>query len=385
MPEGPLAIYRARRGTGSLREDADQQLAAEKLQSLYHALRAYRPAPGGGGWRARLGLARRPDPAPQGLYLYGGVGRGKSMLMDLFFESAPVERKRRVHFHRFMLEVHSRLHALRQARKAAEGERPGDKSGERPDEALFDLARELAGEAWLLCFDEFHVTNIVDAMILGRLFTALFDHGVVVVATSNWAPDLLYKDGLQRHLFLPFIALLKDKLDVLALDGGTDYRRDRLQGHKVYYHPLGLATSQQLDHVFSHLTNGARGGPTRLHVQSRVLEVPFAAGEVAWFHFYDLCGKPVGAADYLALATHFHTLILDQVPRLKPTERDQTMRLITLIDVCYEHKVKLVIAAEAPIEGLYPRSGPHAFEFDRAISRLQEMQSRDYLNQPHLT
>lgn len=392
MPhQGPLSLYRARRGTGTLRPDPDQELAAEKFESLYHAIKGYRPQPTGdggrtsaGGWLERFGLGRRrptpPPPdiaatAPQGLYLYGSVGRGKSMLMDLFFETAPADRKRRVHFHEFMLEVHQRLHDHR---------RSGKSKGDGPDEALPDLARALADEAWLLCFDEFHVTNIVDAMILGRLFTHLFDLGVVVVATSNWPPDMLYKDGLQRELFLPFIALLKEKLDILSLDGPTDYRLDRLKGVPIYHHPLGPTASAALDRAFAALTGGALGEPTHLLVQGRRVEIPHAAKSVARADFRDLCGKPLGAADYLGIATHFHTLLIDNVPIMKDELRNEAKRFMTLIDALYEHKVNVVIAADGPPERLYPE-GTHAFEFERTVSRLMEMQSEDYLQRPHLT
>ncbi len=384
MPDGPLSLYRARRGTGTLRPDPDQELAAEKFQSLYNALKGYRPQPaaagGRTGWLERFGLARsraEPAQAPQGLYLYGGVGRGKSMLMDLFFDTAPVERKRRVHFHAFMLEVHERIHRHRQSGKGKDKDRG-------PDDALPELARALADEAWLLCFDEFHVTNVVDAMILGRLFTALFDQGVVVVATSNWPPDLLYKDGLQRELFLPFIALLKDKLDVLSLDGPTDYRLDRLHGRPVYFWPLGPDTDARMTETFAALTDGAPGSATHLLVQGRRVDIDRAARGVAWVGFWDLCGKPFGAADYLAIATHFHTVLIDDVPTMKDEMRNEAKRFMTLVDALYEHKVNVVVAADGPPERLYPE-GTHAFEFERTVSRLMEMQSEDYLKRPHLT
>lgn len=389
MPEGPLSLYRARRGTGTLRPDPDQELAAEKFQSLHHALKGYQPQAADGGeaktgWLQRFGLGRLraapPSPeiastAPQGLYLYGGVGRGKSMLMDLFFETAPVEKKRRVHFHEFMLEVHERIHQHRQSGKA---------KGGGPDDSLPELARALAGEAWLLCFDEFHVTNVVDAMILGRLFTALFDLGVVVVATSNWPPDMLYKDGLQRELFLPFIALLKERLDVLSLDGPTDYRLDRLKGVPIYHWPLGPAADAKMAEAFAALTGGAAGEPTHLTVQGRRVEIARAAKCVARVGFWDLCAKALGAADYIALATHFHTVLIDGVPTMKDELRNEAKRFMTLIDALYEHKVNVVVAAEGPPERLYPE-GTHAFEFERTVSRLMEMQSEDYLQRQHLT
>ena len=385
MSDGPLSLYRARRGTGTLRPDPDQELAAEKLQSLYKALKGYSPQPAAGkpggakaGWLERFGLGRpRPEPveAPQGLYMYGGVGRGKSMLMDLFFDTAPVEKKRRVHFHEFMLEVHERIHQHRQS---------GRGKGKDADDSLPELARALADEAWLLCFDEFHVTNVVDAMILGRLFTSLFDLGVVVVATSNWPPDMLYKDGLQRELFLPFIALLKEKLDVLALEGPTDYRLDRLQGKPVYFWPLGPDTDSKIRRTFEALTDGARGEPTHLLVQGRRVDIACAARGVAMADFWSLCGKPLGAADYIAVATHFHTVLIHGVPTMKDELRNEAKRFMTLIDALYEHKVNLVVAAEGPPERLYPE-GTHAFEFERTVSRLMEMQSEDYLRKQHLT
>ena len=376
MPTGPLTVYRSRRGTGTLKADPAQEYAAERLEALYRALKDYKPATGKTGWRVRLGLERRPDPAPQGLYIYGDVGRGKSMLMDLFFETAPVERRRRVHFHAFMLEVHERMHRWREANRTVRGR--------GMDEALPELAKAIADEAWLLCFDEFHVVDIADAMILGRLFTALFDLGVVVVATSNWAPDDLYKDGLQRELFLPFIALLKERLDVLELSGPVDYRMNRLRGMPVYYTPLGRATGEKLEAIWKDLTDGARGKSCRIHVQGRYVEVPRAAGGVAWFSFDPLCAQALGSADYLAIATDFHTVIIDGVPRLKAHERNEAKRFILLIDALYEHKVNVIIAAECPPDQIYA-DGPHAFEFHRTVSRLMEMQAEDYRQAQHLT
>ncbi|NNG05854.1 MAG: cell division protein ZapE [Inquilinus sp.] len=374
---GPLAALRALRRAGTLKPDPCQELAAEKLQSLHHALAEYRPSSDAAGWRARFGLSRRRDPAPQGLYLFGGVGRGKSMLMDLFFDSAPVERRRRVHFHQFMLDVHDWLHRWRtRARDGGEATKKGD-------DPIPPLARDLAAEAWLLCFDEFHVVDVADAMILGRLFTALFELGVVVVATSNWAPDDLYKDGLQRDRFLPFIALLKERLDVLELDGGVDYRLARLMGVEVYHQPLGPAALRALEQAFATLTGGAAGVAATLELKGRRLEIPRAAKEVAWFTFEELCDRPLGAADYLALATHYRTVIVAGVPVMGEAERNQAKRFMTLIDALYEHKAKTVIAAEAVPQELY-RKGTGALDFQRTVSRLMEMQSAEYLAAPHL-
>ncbi len=368
--EGPLAAYRARRRAGELKPDPGQELTAEKLQSLANALRHYDPHTGRGGWKERLGLAgRRADP-PQGLYIYGGVGTGKSMLMDLFFATAPVEARRRVHFHAFMQEVHDRLHAWRQKTK-----------GKQTD-PLPALALELAEEAWLICFDEFHVVNIADAMILARLFETLFEHGAVVVATSNWPPDQLYTGGLQRERFLPFIGLLKERLDILQLDSGRDYRMARLLDIDVYHAPLGPRAGEALDRAFAQLTEGAATGPEEITVKGRTLPVAAAARGVARFGFAELCERPLGAGDYLAIAGRYHTVVLAGVPVLSEANRNEARRFMTLIDALYEHRVKLVLSAEAPPEKLYP-SGDGAFEFERTVSRLQEMRSREYMAASH--
>jgi cell division protein ZapE len=291
--------------------------------------------------------------------------------MDLFFSAAPQEKKRRVHFHAFMIEVQDTLHQWRQARP-------------KQDDVIAALADKIAGEATLLCFDEFHVTNIADAMILGRLFEALFERGVVVVATSNWEPDDLYKDGLQRDRFLPFIALIKQKLDVLELDAARDYRLQRIKDMRVYFHPLGALADRHMAESFARLTGNATPRPDHLTVQERRLDVPRQAEGVAWFDFEDLCARPLGAADYLAIATHFNTVLIDGVPTLSPDQRDQARRFVTLIDALYEHRTMAVITAAVAPERLYP-SGDGAFDFQRTVSRLNEMQSVDYLSRPHLT
>ncbi|MEQ8355283.1 MAG: cell division protein ZapE [Kiloniellaceae bacterium] len=372
-PQGPLAAYRALRRDGDLRHDPGQLLAAEKLQSLHNALRGYRPAVDGGGWKARLGLSRRREDPPQGLYIFGGVGTGKSMLMDLFFEGAPLERKRRVHFHAFMQEVQDRLHAWRK-----------DRANKDKADPLPVIAAELAAEAWLLCFDEFHVVNIADAMILSRLFENLFGEGVVVVATSNWPPDRLYEGGLQREHFLPFIELVKQRLDVLELDSGVDYRLQRLKDITVYHAPLGPGAAAALDKAFAGLTEGAEPAPDRVYYKGREIPVPLAARGVARFAFADLCEQPLGPGDYLAIAGLYHTLVLSGVPTLSAEKRNEARRFMTLIDALYEHRVKLVVSAEAPPERLYP-SGDGAVEFQRTVSRLQEMRSADYIGKAHMT
>jgi len=373
-----LDAYRAKLAASEIKADPAQAFAVEKLETLSRALASYKPDPRPGFWRASLGFARKfgaeqRGAPPTGLYFFGGVGRGKSMLMDLFFLHAPVAMKRRVHFHAFMLEVHARIHAWRSSGEAKKGD--GD--------PIPPLASALAEEAWLLCFDEFQVTNIADAMILGRLFGALLDKGVVVVATSNIEPDDLYANGLQRERFLPAIALLKEKLDVLALDGGIDYRRIRIRGLPVYHAPLGAAATAELEKAFATLTEGANVGPLTLDVGGRDLDLPRAGGGVAFASFDPLCTKALGAADYLALARTCHTLVLDGVPVLGPDKRNEARRFVTLIDALYEHRAKLVMAAEADPENLHP-AGDHSFEFKRTASRLHEMQSEDYLAAPHL-
>ena len=364
----PMATYRALRQRGLLAPDPAQQLAIERLQSLYRALLHYRPETGLRGWLARFGLAENGGShAPVGLYLCGPVGRGKSMLMDLFFRSVPSLRKRRVHFHAFMLEVHDRIERERRA---------------QTDRPIAKVAHDLAAEAALLCFDEFQVEDIADAMILERLFRALFDAGVVVVATSNRAPDELYEHGLQRERFLPFIALLKQKLYVLELDSGRDYRLARLHGKPVYHHPLDAAAHDALEHAFAELTDGASGASATLTVKGRPLVIPRVARGVARFSFEDLCAKPLAAADYLAIADRFAAIIVEGIPRLSPQQRNEARRFNILIDTLYEARTLLIASAEVPPKEIYT-AGDGAFEFRRTISRLIEMQSEDYIaNRP---
>jgi cell division protein ZapE len=372
MTSGPLAAYRRLRAEGTVKGDPMQELAVEKLETLHQRLAAWRPE--AKGLLGRLGLAK-PQPPPQGLYLYGGVGRGKSMLMDLFFHEAPVAPKRRVHFHAFMLETHARIHAWRQL-PANAPERAGG------DDPIPPTAARIAAEARLLCFDEFQVSDVADAMILGRLFTELLARGVVVVATSNRAPNELYLGGLNRQLFLPFIALVERELDVLHLNGPVDYRLARLAGMPVYHAPLGPAADAELDAVFASLTDGAPPEPVTIEVQGRRLEVPRAARGVARMGFAELCERPLGAADYLALAARFHTLVLEGVPAMGPEKRNEAKRFVTLVDALYEARAKLIVSAAVPPAGLYP-AGDGSFEFGRTESRLMEMQSAEYMALPH--
>jgi|HubBroStandDraft_1064217.scaffolds.fasta_scaffold00053_9 cell division protein ZapE len=362
---GPMPAYRARRAAGLLKPDPMQELAAEKLQMLHRALLGYRPQPvqPHAGWLAKLGLAP-PGPAiPRGLYLFGGVGRGKSMLMDLFFATSAVALRRRVHFHAFMQEVHDRLHRLRDA----------------PGEPLPTLAGQIAAEATLLCFDEFVVEDIADAMILGRLFEALFAAGVVVVATSNRAPDELYEGGLQRERFLPFIERLKQELDVLELDNGRDYRLSRLIGRPVYYWPNDAAAEAALEEVFAELCDDVRPEPMVIEVKKHPVHVPRQACGAAFFDFTQLCGQPLGAGDYLAIAAVFDSVVVANVPLLGPDQRNEAKRFNILIDTFYEAKLQVVISAAAPPEALY-REGEGSFEFQRTVSRLREMQSVEYIS-----
>ena len=371
IAKGPLFIYRTRKASGELREDSIQELAAEKLQSLHRGLQGYEPQSGMKGWKARWGLVRRTETPPQGLYIYGPVGRGKSMLMDLFFDSAPVKKKRRIHFHEFMIEVHDAAYAWRK-----DINRKSDK------DPLPQIAEGIAATASLLCFDEFHVTNIADAMILGRLFTTLFDLGVVVVTTSNFEPDNLYKGGLQRERFLPFIDLLKERLDCLELASPIDYRLARLKQMQVFHSPLGVASTKALEKSYGDLTEGAASEPDTVFVKGRAIKVSRTARGVAWFTFSELCTEALGAEDYISVGRRYHTLILDQVPKLNEERRNEAKRFVTLIDALYELKVNLVMAAETSPHEIY-RGPTHDFEFERTISRLMEMQSDDYIDAAH--
>ena len=356
-----------------LADDPAQAALADKLDALASRLADYRPQAKISALARFMGV--KPVEPPRGLYVYGPVGGGKTMLMDLFFDNAEVPLKRRAHFHAFMADVHARLHAWRQALKR------GEVAGDDP---IAPVAAELTAEASLLCFDEFVVRDIANAMILGRLFQALLAAGVVVVATSNVAPNDLYKDGLNRALFLPFIALLRRRLEIVVLDARKDYRLEKLAHVPVYVTPLGPKTDAALDQTFLALTGEERGEPMQIELLGRILQVPQAVDGVARFDFDRLCRAPLGSADYLEIAERFHTLILDRVPVIAASERNEARRFITLVDALYDMRVKLIASAAAEPAALFVGGdGAEAFEFKRAASRLIEMRSADYLALPH--
>ncbi len=375
---GPIERYRALVAKGDIRHDPAQEFAAEQLQLLHNRLSQRRP--NGRGLLSRLN-GRSRTPAPRGLYLFGDVGRGKSMLMDLFFDQAPVEPRRRVHFHAFMIEVHAAIADWRKLDPRQRSRQPHYVRGAGED-PIRPVARAIAQSARLLCFDEFHVTDIADAMILGRLFEALFAEEVVIVATSNRAPDALYEGGLNRHLFVPFIEMIKARLDVLHLDGPEDYRLARLGGAPVYHTPLGPEADAAMDAAWRRLTDCSRGRPHDLIVQGRTVTVPEAARGVARFAFAALAEQALGAADYLAIAARYHTVLIDHIPMLGAEDQSAARRFVTLIDALYEKRVKLICSAAAEPAALYSE-GVGAFEFARTASRLVEMQSADYLALGH--
>jgi len=375
MATSITAQFAAGVAAGRIESDAAQRAVVGMLEQLEQRIVQYRLARKSSSLGWLFGSRENRQQPIKGLYIYGDVGRGKTMLMDLFFEASPVVRKRRAHFHEFMLDVHERVHVFRQKMK----------SGEHPDEDPIGLtAAELAEEAWLLCFDEFHVTDIADAMILGRLFGQLFERGVVVVATSNVAPQELYKDGLNRALFVPFICMLEERLDVVRLDARTDFRLEKLSGMPVWYTPADAAADAALDAAWHRLARGQRGTPQKLSVQGRSVHVPRAAMGVARFAFHDLCEEPLAAADYLRIAHEYHTIILDRIPRMTFEARNAAKRFIILIDTLYDMNVKLIASAAAEPDTLYhAEQGFEAAEFKRTASRLIEMRSEAYLARPH--
>jgi cell division protein ZapE len=363
--------YRHLAETGEVRRDAAQEKAAADLDRLIGEISSSRLAAKSSalGWL----FAKRQDRKKpvKGIYLYGSVGTGKTMLMDMFFQLVPSRRKRRAHFNDFMADVHDRIDAHRKALKRGEA---------KGDDPIPPVAAAIAEEARVLCFDEFTVTDIADAMILSRLFSALFSQGVVLVATSNVAPADLYREGLNRQLFLPFIDLLEEHVHVLRLDSGVDYRQEKLSHLPVYLTPLGAETDCRMDEAWKIAANGDVEAPVDLTVKGRTVHVPRAVRDVARFSFAELCEKPHGARDFLAIAARFHTIFIDHIPVLEQTRRNETKRFILLIDTLYDRHARIVVSAEAPPEKLYAgRRGTEAFEFGRTASRLVEMQTREWL------
>ena len=367
MPTSLRTAYRERLAQGEIRPDVAQASAVEALSRLEADL----DAAGEPGFSF---FGRKPK-SQRGVYLWGPVGRGKSMVMDLFFDSAPVARKRRIHFHAFMAEVHGDIDAWRKGDAAVRKARFGQSKGDDP---VAPTAERIAGEARLLCFDELQVTDIADAMILGRLFEALLARGVTLVATSNRPPEDLYKDGLNRQLFLPFIDMLKSALDIVAVRGPVDFRLDRLRAARTWLAPNDNASQAEFERLWADMLDGVPETGATLEVLGRKMRLPRSAGGLVRSSFASLCQQALGPQDYLALAERFHTVFLEDVLRLTPARRDAARRFNTLIDALYEADVKLVVLAEAEPEELYPE-GDGAFEFERTVSRLQEMRSADYV------
>ncbi|MCA1543926.1 AFG1 family ATPase [Bradyrhizobium sp. NBAIM32] len=366
--------YQAEIASGAIEPDPAQAEVAEAYAALDLRLSTYKPTRKQ-GLLSRLFSSGDKDEAPRGLYIHGEVGRGKTMLMDLFFQHSSVEHKRRAHFHEFLADVHERIYDYRQSIAR----------GEIADSDVIALtANAIFEESWLLCFDEFHVTDIADAMILGRLFAKLFELGTVVVATSNVAPDDLYKGGLNRSLFLPFIKQISDHMDVARLDARTDFRLEKLQGVPMWLTPADGDADAALDRAWKRMTGGAKCRSRDISIKGRILHVPCSAHGVARFSFADLCEQPLGASDYLRLAHDYHTLLVDHIPVMDLSQRNAAKRFITLIDTLYDNAVKLMASADAnPISLYLATDGTEAMEFNRTASRLIEMSSESYLALPH--
>jgi cell division protein ZapE len=367
--------YAALVAAGKIERDSAQEAVVADLARLEKRIAQHRLVRKSSSLGWLFGTRVRETEDIKGLYVFGEVGRGKTMLMDLFFAASPVARKRRVHFHEFMTDVHERIYALRQKAKL------GETNGEDP---IVLTAAAIAQETWLLCFDEFHVTDIADAMILGRLFKRLFELGVVVVATSNVPPSELYMDGLNRALFLPFIALIEEHMEIVPLHARTDFRLEKLAGAPVWYVPADRAADAALDEAWRRLTAGHAGEAQDLMVKGRTVHVPRASMGVARFPFHDLCQQPLAAIDYLKIAHEFHTIMIDHIPVMDYERRDEAKRFIILIDTLYDNAIKLIASAEAEPDALYRASeGFEAYEFNRTASRLIEMRSQAYLALPH--
>ena len=378
LQQSPLEHDRALAETGELKPDDAQWRAASALDALYRKLKTYRPRK-----RRLFNLGASDQDEIKGIYLYGDVGRGKSFLMDLFFAGVAVAKKRRVHFNAFMAETHQRIHEWRTLDEDKREDRP-EFVRDAGDDPIAPVAKRIASEASLLAFDEFQVTDVADAMILGRLFEKLFAHGVVIVATSNTAPERLYEGGLNRGLFLPFIAMIEEKMEVIELGGGHDYRLDRMGELNVYIIPLGPEADAAMDAAWQRLTDAKRGVPTTMTVLQRKLVVPQTANGAARFTFDQLCREPLGAADYVALAKAFHTIMIDRIPIFSPDDLNAARRFTLLIDTLYDERVKIVCSAAAAPSELCDAC-EDADWFKRTASRLIEMQSEEYLRLAHGT
>ncbi|WP_425416708.1 cell division protein ZapE [Oricola indica] len=365
------ARYDALASDGKLDPDPAQEALASRFDALNDEIGSLRLASKSSslGW-----LFAKSAPKPgvvKGVYVHGSVGRGKTMLMDFFFAACPAKRKRRAHFNDFMADIHDRIAAHRAALK---------EGMVKENDPIGPVAKDVASEARVLCFDEFSVTDIADAMILSRLFTALFAQGVILVATSNVAPDDLYRDGLNRSLFLPFVDVLKEHTQIMSLDADRDYRLDRLSNSKLYVAPLGDGADKALDDVWGRLTGGVEAHREMIEVKGREIVIPAVAMGAARFSFADLCEKPLGARDYMAIARNYHTVFVENVPVLREGRRDEAKRFINLIDTLYDNRNRIVVSAEAEPQELYQaKTGVEVFEFDRTASRLIEMRSEEWV------
>ena len=368
-----ISKYNSLHNSGEINFDQSQIEVVTELDQILAKLREREKVSKGGFFSKFFGSKGHESSLIKGLYIWGAVGRGKTILMDMFFELCPIECKKRIHFHEFMADVHARVHNYRQALKR------GEVSDEDP---IPPVANELAKEMEVLCFDEFAVTDIADAMILGRLFTQLFSQGVLVIATSNVEPAKLYLDGLNRALFVPFLKLLEQYVGTICLDSPTDYRLEKLGTNPVYLTPLNNETTKQMNSLWFRLTGSLAGDQEWIEIKGRKIEIPCTIAGAARFSFADLCGNPNGAAEYLALAKKYHTIFIDGVPELDISKRNEAKRFITLIDTLYDNRVRVILSAQTEPEKIYQAtSGNEVFEFQRTTSRLREMQSSEYLTQ----